>query len=42
MNQLFTTWWATKSEQEKADLESSFAMILGSLSFLPALIIASL
>jgi len=42
MKQLLSIWWSTKSEQEKADLESSFAMALGSLSFLPALIIVLL
>jgi len=40
--QLFSTWWSSKSEQEKADVESSFAMVFDSLTFLPALIIISL
>ena len=39
MKQLFSNWWVSKSEQEQADLESSLAIILSSLSFLPALII---
>ena len=42
MKQLLSTWWSTKSEQEKAGLESSYAMALDSLAFLPALIIVSL
>jgi hypothetical protein len=42
MNQLFSTWWATKSEHEKADLESSFVIVLSILTFLPAVIIALL
>jgi len=42
MKQLFSNWWSTKSEQEKADLASSFAILAGALSFLPALLIVSL
>ena len=39
MNNLFTTWWHTKTEQEKADLESVLAVILNKLALVPVLIL---
>ena len=42
MNQLISAWWDSKTVQEQADLESSFAIVASGLSFVPALILVSL
>lgn len=42
MNQLISAWWNSKAVQEKADLESSFAIVVSGLSVVPALILVSL
>jgi len=42
MKQLFFNWWATKSVQEQADLESSIAILASGVSFIPALLLVSL
>jgi hypothetical protein len=40
MKQLFTTRCSAQLEQDKANLKSSIAMVLGSLCFLPVLIVS--
>ncbi|WP_448565720.1 hypothetical protein [Thalassotalea ganghwensis] len=42
MKKSITIWWKKKTAQEKADFESSFVLIISTLSFLPALLIVSL
>jgi len=39
MNNLFTTWWDVKTEQEKADLESALAVALNKLALVPVFIL---